>query len=485
MSIVNRYGKKLVRLAATAIVVGALGVPVTASPSLAADSFWDSIYPLGERNPPPLYPKEAVPYKTKDDIPPRPRLAVEAGDGFLDTGKLDAGFETFWGAVWQPRLWGYLINRTAFQHFENSTRSNTEIANRLDVFVNLQLTGTEKILLNLRPTDSNRSTRFTRYSFNDDQGGEGFVGEYAPVLEALFFEGDVGSLLPKLDPAGITPLDFGFTIGRQAVTFQEGMLLNDTIDMFGLVRNNLYGPGISSLRISGFYGWHGNDRGGSEEDRTNMWALLTSADLPISTVSIDAIYVDDRDERTDAFYLGLSSIQRIGLFNTAFRLNSSFPLQDDQGARVNNGYLASAEISWTPHNSDDIVYINPFIGIDNFTQAGREPIVGGPLGALGILFASPNLSNYGAEINPFTDDVAGFAMGYQAFWDNHRRNLVLEIAARKDISGDADKVDSIGIGFQLQQAIKQYFQVQLEGFYTVVENQKDSTGVRLEFQVVY
>ena len=140
-------------------------------------------------------------------------------------------------------------------------------------------------------------------------------------------------------------------------------------------------------------------------------------------------------------------------------------------------------MSWTPFNSDDVIYINPFLSIGNFTQAGREPIVGGPLAALGILFASPNLSRYGAELNPFTDDVGGAAVGYQAFWDNHRRNLALEIAARKDTDdGDAD---ALGVGFQLQQAFGRHYQLQVEAFYSVLENSDDATGARVEFLIVY
>ncbi len=484
MSIVKRYRARNCRVGPACVILTALAMaPVFSSPAIA-EGFLDSIFPLGERNPPPLYPTEAVPYKSEKDLPERPRLGIEIGDGFLDTGKLDDGFETPWGAVWQPRLWGYMINRTAVQQFENAARSNTEIANRMDLFVNLQLTGTEKILLNLRPTDSNRGGRFTRYSFNDSQGGEGFVGEYAPVLEALFFEGDLGSLFPRLDPGGIKPIDFGYTVGRQALTFQEGILLNDTIDMVGLVRNNLYAPGVSSLRISGMYGWHGTDRGREGEDDANMFGLFSSADLPHSTVSVDMIYIDENAAQGDAFYLGLSSIQRIGRMNTAFRVNTSVAFDEDR-AGVADGVLLSGEFAWTPHNSDDNIYFNPFVGLKNFTQAGREPIVGGPLAALGILFASPNLGNYGSELSGFTDHVAGFATGYQAFWDNHRRNLVLELATRKDYSGDTGKLDSTAVGFQLQQAIGRHFQVQLEGFYAFVEDQKDSTGMRLELQIVY
>ena len=462
-------------------LIALMAAPLTAPSAWSAEGYGGGIFPLGERNPPPKFPDKPVPFKSIEDLPARPALGIEIGDPFLDTGKLDAGFETPWGAVWQPRLWGYMIYRTAFQHFETATRANNEWANRLDVFLNLQLTGTEKILLNLRPLDTNRPTEFTRYSFDDPRGGEGYVGEYNSEVEALFFEGDLGSLIPAIDREGITPLDFGFTVGRQAITFQEGMLINDTVNMVGLVRNNLYLPGVSWLRMSGMWAWDRADRGVTDAD-TSTFALFSSADMPKSTVSLDVIYIEDEGQNGDAFYVGASSIQRIGLFNTAFRINNSVALDDDRQG-VADGSLLSAEVSWTPHNSDDIIYVNPYISLGNFTQAGREAIVGGPLAALGILFASPSLANYGAELNPFTDDVTGFAAGYQAFWDSHRRNLALEVATRKNTSGSGG--DSLGLGFQLQQALGRHFQVQLEGFYSFIENRDNSNGARVELQIVY
>jgi hypothetical protein len=466
--------------AACAFLIALLVAPLVSAPAWSADSY-GGIFPLGERTPSAKFPEEPIPFKTLKDIPARPGLALEIGDPFLDTGKLGAGFETPWGAVWQPRLWGYMIYRTAFQHFQTATRTNNEWANRLDVFVNLQLTGTEKILLNLRPLDRNRPGQFTRYSFDDPRGGEGFVNELNTDIEALFFEGDLGSLFPKLDPEGIIPLDFGYTVGRQAITFQEGMLINDTVNMVGLVRNNLYLPGVSSLRLSGMWAWDRADRGVSQAD-TNTFALFSSADLPKSTINLDLIYIEEKGRDGDAFYVGASAIQRIGLLNTAFRINNSIALGKGRPG-VRDGSLLSAEVSWTPHNSDDIVYVNPYLTLGNFTQAGREAVVGGPLGVLGILFASPSLSNYGSELTSFTDDVAGFAAGYQAFWDNHRRNLVLEVATRKD-TGDGGR-DSLALGFQLQQALGRHFQVQVEGFYSFIENSDNSNGARVELQIVY
>ena len=455
----------------------------------AAAALADSIFPLGDRVPVHTVKDEYVPFKGSDQIPNRPELLLELGDGFLDTGKLDAGFEVpILGAVWQPRLWSYVINRTTLQTFDNHaarTERETEIANRMDLYVNLQLTGTEKLLLGLRPFDNNQPRRFSRYTL--EGADKNTTNELNVDVETLFFEGDIGSLVPNLDRAGITPLDFGFTIGRQPITFQEGILINDTVDAVGFVRNNLVFPNTSNLRISGMWAWNRLDRNDRARGvEANMYALFGFVDADVSSFNLDAILVDDNGNG-DGFYLGASAIQRLrgwGGISTAFRINSSFALEDEIGGNViGDGTLLTAEISSLVKGSDDIVYFNTYAGIDNYTQAGRERIVGGPLANTGILFASPNLSTYGAEINPFTKDVASFALGYQAFYDHKRRNLILEIASRKDTkSGNSD---ALGLGFQLQQAVGRRIQLQLESFYTFQEERNDASGMRFEVQVVY
>ncbi len=151
---------------------------------------------------------------------------------------------------------------------------------------------------------------------------------------------------------------------------------------------------------------------------------------------------------------------------------------------IGDGVLLTSELSKTVHGSDDIVYFNSFLGLGNFTQAGREAIVGGPLANTGILFASPSLSLYLAPIDPFTEDsVVGGTIGYQAFFDNKRRNLILEIGGRHDLGGEG--IDTIGVGFQLQQAVGRHTQLELEGFYTFNEGLDDGSGIRAEIQIVY
>ena len=494
------YGwcRRIVGLSAQLIVITLIGLIFFDAPALAAskkvqnEHWYDWFWPLGDHVPVEALKEEYVPFKGEGEIPNRPKLHIELGDGFLDTGSLHPGFKVpILGAVWQPRLWNYMFNRTVFQSFDDGAvgrKRDTEISNRLDYYANLQLTNTEKILLGLRPTDNNSPTRFTRYTF--EGADEKFKNEFNVDVESLFFEGDIGSLAPNLDVAGIKPIDFGFTVGRQGFTFQEGILLNDTIDAIGLVRNNLSFPGASNLRISGFWGWDRIDRNDRVRgSNANMFALFTAIDAPVSTVNVDTIYVADNasDGSGDAFYLGLASIQRIrslGGISTAFRMNSSIALDDEiAGNVVGDGVLLTGEFSFTPHYSHDIAYFNPYAAIGNFTQAGREAILGGPLASTGILFASPNLSTHGAEISPFVNDDFGFAVGYQAFYDHRKRNLVLELATKKDFSGNGN--DSLAVGYQLQQAIGQHFQVQHETWYTFNNTISDGAGVRLELLIVY
>ena len=445
----------------------------------ATVAFAGWLYPLGETREKTSFSEEHIQLKSPSDTGNRPPLIYEGGDLFLGSGNLYEGFETPWGAVWQPQLWVFATVRSAVYTFENGVQSpSAEWGTRVDLYANLQLTGTEKIIVGFRPTDRNRLDRFSRVTFNDNRGGD--EEEFNMDVRTLFFEGDFGSLFPGLDRAGVKKLDYGFTVGRQLLQYQEGILINDEVDVVGLVRNNIRLPGITNLRTSVVYGW--NEIGRSNAINNNaakFFGFFNSIDTHVSTFSLDAIFIPDEEKNGDGYYVGASAIQRIGHFNTAFRVNASIA-EEGNNAKVGDGVLLSSEISFTPHKSDDIVYLNTFVSSGNFTQAGREPVVGGPLGALGILFASPSLGNFGSELNSFANDVAGFALGYEAFWDNHRRSLTLEVAGRKDIEGD--NFDDLAIGFEFRQRLLQRLQLQVDAHRSFQERRDDGYGFRTELQ---
>lgn len=442
-------------------------------------SFAGWLYPLGETRDKTQFSEEHIQLKAPSDTGNRPPLIYEGGDLFLGTGNLYEGFETPWGAVWQPQLWVFATVRSAVYTFDDGVTSpSAEWGTRVDLYGNIQLTGTEKILIGFRPLDRNRLDRFTRVTFNDNRGGD--QEEFNLDIRTLFFEGDFGSLFPGLDKAGIKKYDYGFTVGRQLLQYQEGILINDEVDVFGIVRNNIRLPGITNLRTSFVYGWNEIGRNNAiNNNAAKFFGTFNSIDTHVSTFNLDVIYIPDEEKNGDGYYVGASAIQRIGHFNTAFRINASIA-EEGNNAKVGDGVLLSSEISFTPHKSDDIVYLNTFVSSGNFTQAGREPVVGGPLGALGILFASPSLGNFGSELNSFADDVAGIALGYEAFWENHRRSLTLEVAGRKDIGGDG--FDDYAVGFEFRQRLTQRIQLQVDAHRSFQERRDDGYGTRVELQ---
>jgi hypothetical protein len=451
---------------------------------------------------------EPTKFMTVGDIPERPALLIEWGENFLGEGNLQQGFELPTGAVWAPALWVFGTLRSSLQTIDTGIGDServTDWANRFDFFANLQLTATEKIVLGIRPLDKNRGGQFSGYRFEGEANGddEGFLDFTNGNIRTLFAEGDFGSLFPVLDKQGTTWLDFGFTVGRQPLIFQDGILLNDTQDTVGIVRNNIRLPGVSNWRASLNYAWDSVNRGatginnsGEREGDLQQIGFFNSFDTEFKTTNLDLIYTFDSDDNSevedgDSLHAGLSIAERIGRYSLTWRANGSLALEEESDL-VTDGVLLSTELSWTPHRSDDTIWVNPFVTIGNFTQAGRENIDGGgPLAALGILFASPNIGQFGSELDNKANDNAGAAIGYQAFWNDHQTNLGLEIAGFKDI-GLEDQFQEgfdwqVGVGFQAQQKVTQQSLVQLEGFYALQEGEgdfeadDDAYGGRLEF----
>lgn len=217
------------------------------------------IFPLGTPEETPPLNSVPAPYQSDNGIPARPAPPIEIGDPFLSTGPLFAGFDVPGGATWQPRLWVFGTMRSALQTYDTGLGTakardteKSEWVNRLDLNTNLQLTGTERLFIGLRPFDRDHPTEFSGATISPGSAG-GWHNDFNGNIRTLFFEGDLGSTLPALDEKGVLPVDFGYSVGRQPVTFQNGILINDTIDAVGLVRNSVHLPGTSNVRVTAMY----------------------------------------------------------------------------------------------------------------------------------------------------------------------------------------------------------------------------------------
>lgn len=439
-----------------------------------------------------------------EGFPERPPLLLELGDKFLGKGNIQRGFTMPGGAVWSPNFWVYGTSRSAVQTFDPGSRKpastrTTEWANRLDIFANLQLAATERILVGFRPVDQNATPqRFSGYQFEPVGGAannrRGFIEAFSATPRTFFFEGEFGEMFPKLDKADKYSLDYGIAVGRQPLTLQDGLLVNDdSIDMVSITRNSLNIPGGSTMKISPYFAWDQIERGDNRRDKSaGLFGINATADFPVSTVDADVLYVTSAKQGTastggDGFYAGLGSSQRLGKLNTVFRVNTSVATEGETRG-VKNGTLLFAETSYTPWYGQDLVYLNGFWGINEFTSAARSPTAGGPLGRVGILNAAVGLGRYGAPLSNFADNAAGGAIGYQMFFGQLRRKqLTLEIGGRAPTRTTTllRQEAAEGIGARYQQAFGQRVVVVLDVFGVTRETAFASYGGRLEFLVKF
>src|SRR5262249_670773 len=330
-----------------------------------------------------------------------------------------------------------------------------------DLFGQLNLTGTERLLVGVRPLD-HEVHNVRRYTSIDFSRGR-YVDGWNLYPQTLFFEGDFGEIFPNLDPYDTKALDYGFSIGRQPVFFQEGMFFNaDKLDAVTVTRNTLHGHGILNARITAMYAWdqvHRNDDIPFylEDPKAHLFGLFTETDLKVSTVNVDLAYVLTSDRAAkDGIYFAVSATQRLEFLpwqtiNSTFRLLGSFPTEGET-PQTGKGVLLFSELSVTPHGTDDVLYCTTFGAIGKFTSPARGVEAGGPLSpAAGILFARPQIGVFGAALSTLADDVVGGALGYQILMDCKRKQLTFEIGGRQ--STDGSHSGAIGLGGLYQQAL--------------------------------
>ncbi len=396
-------------------------------------------------------------------IPERPALLYEDGK-FLSPGFLSKGIELPTGEIVRPSWWVFGTDQFAYQYFNNkwSTQKADEFVDRLDIYTQLNLSATERAVIGFRPLDrevdgpNSSKRKYTEVDFQDGR----FINGTNISPSTYFFEGDFGEIFPGLDHYDSKMLDYGFSVGRQPLLIQDGLLINaDMLDGCSITRNTLNGHGNLNFRATGFFAWDEVHRNDDVYDPTALlYGVFLESDYKETTVNADFVYVSASDHTTgSAAYAGLSAIQRIDVgdvpWNTSFHALISVPTYE-QTAATGQGELLFAQVSMTPHGTPNLIYATAFWAIDNFSSAARNPEVGGPLGQVGILFASPAIGLYGSPLNNYANHVAGGVLGYQILLDDTRKQLIFEVAGRKDTNGIEQ--GQIGIAARYQQACGQH-----------------------------
>jgi len=414
---------------------------------------------------------EPIPMEV-ENVPDRPRPLLELGDPFLGMGPIGEGITLPTGAVWHPALLVFGTVRSALQTFDPGddpgARRGTEWVNRIDVFGNLQLSASERIVVGLRPID--KDGKFSGYRFKPD-AGDGVINGGNYRLRAAFLEGDLGEIFPNFDPGDNKRLDYGFSVGRQAFIYQDGLLVNDTIDAVGLVRKNVFLPGTVQGRWTALYGWGDLTRGnGANTDDRNaqLFGFVAEFDTVPSVLNFEAFYLDSNDD-SSGVALGFSAQQQLGRIASSFHaVYSDFEGADR--AIAGDGAILFGEISMEPHGTHNNLYATAFWGIDEFRSIARAAGTGGPLGRAGILFAGVGIGRFGAALGNQADDSVGLTLGYQMFSSDSSRQLILELGGREETSGP--ETGAYAFAARYQQRLGRRWRLQATGFV----GQRMSTG---------
>ncbi len=412
---------------------------------------------------------------------------LEMGDPFLGTGPIQPGIKTPTGQMLQPTFLLFGTFRSAFQSYEDGDENTIEWSNRLDLHGDLKLSGTERLLISMRPLDRENGN-YTGYNFDpnkDDGWQEAFNGR----LTRLYFEGDFGEIFPGLDPTDSGTLDLGFSVGRQPLLVQDGILLQDIIDTVGITRNSLVFDGVSNLRITGVYGWNDINRGNndlpdnSNDNSAQMFGLFSQADTAWNnTFWLDVIYTDDKGD-DNAWYVGAASTQRFGMLNSTFRVNASIPEHGDT-PMASGGVLLISQLSTTVHSTDNLAYFNTFWNIDQFSSAARGRDQGSPIANLGILYSPVGMGRYAVPLGQPIDDTVGVTLGYQMFFDGISSQLILELGARASTKSQREE-DVLGFGARYQRAIGKHHVLRLDSFAAGQEGNSPAYGLRTEWMIKF
>ncbi|WP_309387572.1 hypothetical protein [Cerasicoccus frondis] len=414
---------------------------------------------------------EAIPLA---DLPERPELLLSYGDPFFGVGPISEGFKIPTGAIWNLQLFIFGDFSSAIQTFDDGATQTTEWVNALDLYGNINLTPTERILIGFTPLD--RDGSFTGYQW---QPTDDWLDAFNGNIQVLFFEARLTSLFPALANSDFN-LHYEFSVGRQQLYYQDGLLIDDTIDSFGLTRTSMFLLGSSSTTLTGVAAWNNIYRGAGtnvQDKGASLYGLFTQWNYDHLQFQVDMTFVDGgRTVGGDQYNISVGANKRfLGWLNTTSSLNYSVAL-DKPSASNGTGTLLFTQLSMQPPYTVDNLYLNGFLGIDNYTSAARGAETGGPLGQTGILFAATGLGDFGPALDSSGRNMIGGALGYQHYLGDINQQIIGEIGGLTNLKGSDGA--QFAIGAEYEYGFWQHFILTLGASVTFQENADTGYGLR-------
>ena len=448
----------------------------------------------------------AVPFLESADLPVRVGTIIEWGRGINEEGPLDSGIEMPWGAVWQPALWVWGSQRFALHSSDGDRRTRrpgprmpngdrpmrqdadlVELAARMDIHANLQLSGTERIRAHLRPMEG--SGKYPQKPLGPSATDSSFVSHWDADFETLFFEGEISEMFPMLDPQDRSPNDLGFAIGKFPVDLQNGYMVRDEMLAVGLSKVNIPMEGSSGVRVLGIWGFDHFNEPRFDGD-ADLFLLSAEGNFPWGLLEVDvgARFADS--PLGDQYNAGIGWTHHIGLGNYTLHVNFSNPAKAESN---DEAYLVVAGYSREINIRRDLVYALGFWADGNHLRLSSNGAP--PLGTVGLSFAGNGVGGYRPALLPAPSDAAGIALGIQKFFLGESANAVFEVAHRQDLEKRDMNRNTGGIALttRLQYKFGNRFLLQVDGYVARLasdsvepqdfETDNDSAGASLQLVI--
>lgn len=418
--------------------------------------------------------------------PPRP--PVELGRQQYTSGLYDESSALFGDKnLLLPGLAIYGDWRTAIAYNNNNGKDIAQIATRLNIDIDLKITGTERIHAFFTPIQENNN-KFTRFEFGGADGDGQFTAEFDPEPQTLFFEGDLGSIYSGFSGQEAS-FDLPFTVGLFPLFLQNGIWANDAIlgGAVSLPAKNSAALGLANFDVTFFAAFDDVDNAGiigAGEDSNNL------ANLYGVTVFIDAFdgYVEagygliqGRDEQDGLLTHFLTAAYTRRYYNTvsnSTRLFANFG--EDPDGESDGIALISENSLITGLPSTLLPYANFFVGFGN-----PQPLVDGNgagiLKNVGINFETDALTGY-PKLDDTGSNAVGGAIGLQYLF-NLDQQLVFEVAMVQPFEDDGvgTKTAQYGFGVRYQIPIDRAWLFRADATYQIVEGgDEDNFGIRAE-----
>ncbi len=381
--------------------------------------------------------------------------------------------------------------RTAVAFNDNGATETGQVATRLNLEIDLQLTGTERLHAFMRPVD--QGGQFTRYEFagDDRDQGEAF---FDLNLETLFFEGDFGAIYAGLADEW-TSLDLPFSFGLMPVIFQNGVWAEDAFvgGAFAIPALNSPKLDISNMDFTFFAGFDKvttpaikDAQGALADHGVRVYGAAAFVETLEGYFEAGFGRVDGQGGFDDLSYNNatLAYTSRYGRWlSNSVRGVWSFGQDANGKQQTADGYALFVENSLVTSLPSTLVpYLNAWVGIDR-----PQPLVDdtGLLKNTGINFETDALTGF-PKLDDTGQDTYGGAIGIQYLF-NLDQQIVVEAATVQPIGGDAvvgraAQGSQYALGVRWQLPIAQTWIVRADAMYGWLENVDDIGGARLEIR---